>query len=324
VKVRARYYARVKKKLILLSLLILCSVGFGIFHKFNKAKEFSLNQNSRNDFERYIDAGYFLQSASLSSLEETYLHPEKKLRILLVPGHTNDSPGAIYKDSKEVDFTFELTEQLYKSFLKEGWADVEIASLRNEDVNGFRSFFIEKGSDIEAFEKYQKGISEELRNRLLVEEMEEDNHVTAKRDIAELLYGINHYANKNDFDIVLHIHFNDYPRSDINEAGVFSGYALYVPDSIFSNSEVSLEIANSIAQELAVNYATSSHPLENKGVIESKELIAVGAHNTARTPAIVIEYAYIYEPFLHSVISRQEVFETMVDATIEGIRKSLE
>jgi N-acetylmuramoyl-L-alanine amidase len=135
-----------KKKLILLSLFILCSIGFGILHNFNKTKEFSLNQNSRNDFERYIDAGYFLQSASLSSLEETYLHPEKKLRILLVPGHTNNSPGAMYKDFKEVDFTFELTEQLYRSFLEEGWTDVEIASLRNEDVNSFKRFFAVCGS----------------------------------------------------------------------------------------------------------------------------------------------------------------------------------
>ena len=40
------------------------------------------------------------------------------------------------------------------------------------------------------------------------------------------LYGINKWANENDIDIVIHVHFNDYPGRPRTGSGKYSGFSI--------------------------------------------------------------------------------------------------
>jgi N-acetylmuramoyl-L-alanine amidase len=277
-----------------------------------------------DDFARYVHAGYFVQSVNAEELKDAF-ERDTPLRILIVPGHTDEHPGAVYNDTREVDLTYAFSEELFRMLKKDGRFYVEIAGLRTDDHNDFKEFYELNESQVVDFEMYQKAISEELKNVISEYDYQQAViHNVAPRGIAAQLYGINVYAREHKFDLVLHIHFNDHPRKDMSIHGKYTGYAMYVPQPSFSNSNVSREIAFSIAEELSGLSATSTHPLEATGVVEDSELIAIGAHNTARVPAILMEYGYVYEAVFQKDATRHAHMETLAEATRDGIVRFLE
>lgn len=215
-----------------------------------------------------------------------------KVKIMIVAGHDDENSGAYFKGIKESDLNLDLAIELNSLLKKE---NVETFLIRDE--KGFNKKFL-KFIDIEEdkineFVNYKKNIINNLVINGDFENQNQVHHNSAKPEVAKILYGINKYANDNNFDIVLHVHFNDYPGRK-GSSGLYSGFSIYVPEKQFSNSEASIDLAEKIKDQLSLSFASSNLPQEG-AIVEDQELIAVGSYNTVDPVSILIEYGYIYE-----------------------------
>jgi hypothetical protein len=74
-------------------------------------------------------------------------------------------------------------------------------------------------------------------------------------------------------------------------------------------------LADQIRSELEKSFAKGNGPLETENVIETQELIAVGAKATRDSSSVLIEYGYIYEPqfkdwYTRSIVTREMAYKT--------------
>jgi len=60
-------------------------------------------------------------------------------------------------------------------------------------------------------------------------------------------------------------------------------------------------------------------PKENSGLVESQDLIAIGAYNTLDSAGILIEYGYIYEPQFEDGKVREKTITEMAWQTYLGL-----
>src|SRR3989338_5604485 len=144
-------------------------------------------------------------------------------------------------------------------------------------------------------------------------------HNSAPAETVLKLYGINKWANENNIDIVLHIHFNDDPTRNRKrqEEGKYSGFAIYVPEAQYSNAKASRAVAEPIFSQLAKFYPVSNFIQEQDGIVEDQKLIAIGAHNTLDPVGMLIEYGYIYESqFLNENIKKSVIKELALQTYI--------
>jgi hypothetical protein len=173
------------------------------------------------------------------------------------------------------------------------------------DNNGYASFlekyFKKEKKKIDSFIKNSKKSFAKDVQRGDIDVEEAVPHGTASPVSATRLYAINKWANENDIDLVLHVHFNDY-GSRVASGGVYSGFSVYVPNSELKNGRKSIPIGKKIHASLKRIMFPSNNPSEAKysSAIEDHELIALGANNTLKVPSVLIEYSYIYEAQLHS------------------------
>ncbi len=138
-----------------------------------------------------------------------------------------------------------------------------------------------------------------------VEEVVNVEHNKAPEPVALKLFGINKWANDNDVDIVLHVHFNDYPGRLQDGEGKYSGFVVYIPEGQYANASGSKAVAEKVYGRLAKLYPHSNLPGEHTGIVEDQELIAIGSNNTLKAASMLIEYGYIYEPaFSHPDLQR--------------------
>jgi len=142
-------------------------------------------------------------------------------------------------------------------------------------------------------------------------------------EIAFRLYGINKWANENDVDIVLHIHFNDYPRRT-GRAGDHTGFSIYVPERQYGNAEASKDLARTLFDELKNTIGPSTLPLERDGIIEDQELIALGANGSLKGASVLIEYGYIYEPQYVYASTRSPMMQELAFQTYRAVKKHFE
>jgi len=135
--------------------------------------------------------------------------------------------------------------------------------------------------------------------------------------VVNILYGVNKYANDNGFDIVFHIHFNDYPGRR-GSWGKYSGFSIYVPERQYSNADASYDLAEKINDQLSQSFASSNMPKEG-AIVEDQELIAIGANNTADPVSALVEYGYIYEDHFTNKKVSDVVLEELAYQTYKGI-----
>lgn len=254
----------------------------------------------------------------------TYTSGEK-IRVLLVPGHDEDSVGTAFGKLREVDLNRELVSLLADEFAK----DERFEVLNAHDGKKYSSFLQEY------FDSYDKEISvwrrshiSEFRKKLAtgaVEKINNPSHGGAKPFVAQRLYGINKWVGENDIDLVVHVHFNDYGSRKKGKAGQFTGFAVYVPDLQFKNGEETFKIGEGIYQALSQVQFGSNQSQEGKyaGPIPDQDLIALGAFDTLRTPSLLVEYGYIYEPVIHTS-ARTELLRGFASATYKGVRHALD
>ena len=139
-----------------------------------------------------------------------------KIKILIVSGHDENNYGTSYRNLKEVDLNRKLAEYMAGFFGREQEFRVTLTSDRG-GMNKKLEKYLERESDnIKEFESFYKKTTDKLEKRGEITLGQHVGHNTASSETAFMLYGINKFANDEDFDIILHVHFNDYPNRDLD------------------------------------------------------------------------------------------------------------
>lgn len=265
----------------------------------------------------------FEETMSTSDLKAAYAEAASggdKVRILVMPGHEPDFGGAEFKGYYEREFAVDIAEKLAAELRTDPNLEVFVARGNAGWNDDFEYYFDKQSRKIERFVSAHKSAMEKLEKKGRLKENEEQGaHNAARTDVALRLYGVSKWANEHDVDLVLHLHLNDETDHAADTAGVHTGAAIYVPDSIYGNAKASMAIAEPVFERLNAYTATSTSGLETKGIVEDRELIAVGAYNTAEMPSLLIEYGYIYEPRITEG-ARNEVFTDYAHATASGVK----
>ena len=275
-----------------------------------------------------VGSVFFADSVTEKSLKKTYAeattetkkkHADAKIRILIVPGHDAEFSGTAYRGVSEHTLTVELGGYLFGLLKKEPSFEVTLSQTKEGYDPVFTSYFADKRAHILAFVARQKGLMEHFVSTGEIERVVNVEHNAAPSEAALRLYGINRWANQNDMDIVIHIHFNDYPGRKNNTPGKYSGFAIYIPERQYSNAKGSKSVARSIHRRVATLYPQSDLPKENAGLVEDQELIALGSNNTLDGAGMLIEYGYIYEPAFADPDMRTIVLEDLALQTYLGV-----
>ncbi|MBI4085204.1 MAG: peptidoglycan-binding protein [Candidatus Liptonbacteria bacterium] len=266
---------------------------------------------------------FFVASTSEELLKTKYAAAKnggEAIRILIVPGHDSASVGAQFKNVKEADLTAELGERLAALF--ENGKEFEAITVRTKSGYSpeIASYLEKERSSIQAFRDGYRLYMKSAVDSGLVTRREGVSHNDAPEEWTIKLYGINKWANENDVDLVLHIHFNDHGGRPANRLGKYSGFAIYFPEKQFSNAEASAAVARNIFNRLSAYFAPSDMPQESPGIVEEQELIAVGSNNSLDPAGMLIEYDYIYEPQFLYPETRQAIIDELAFQTYMGIK----
>jgi len=247
----------------------------------------------------------------------------KKIKILIVAGHEPNAGGADeFKAIKERDLNLQLSNIL-KDMLSTN-PNLEIITAR--DSSGWNTDlknYIETNSTTimewaSAMKNKMMGKVDAGKIELIDPNMKHNNATT---NAILYLFGTNKWIEKNNIDLVLHIHFNSNPK--INGKPVFRGYCMYIPEKQYSNSTSSRIFANYLNTEISEIEKPSNMLQEKDLIIEDQQLIATGVYNTLKIPVVVVEYAYIYEPMMLSSSTRNIFIEKAASSTAIAINNYL-
>lgn len=244
---------------------------------------------------------------------------DEPIKILLVPGHDEKSPGAIYGNLREVDMNVALAWKIYELLQADERFEVHITQDEEGYTSEFYEHFTKNKKIIDTFTSSSKrNMTNALSGGTFVEKPNTP-HGLASEDAAFKLYGVNKWVNRNDIDAVIHIHFNDHKRKNKWAMGQRRGFAIYVPDDQFVNSTDSSALAHSVFTELKKKYPVSDYYKEMAGVVPDQKLIALGANKTLVSTArsILVEYGYIYH--FGNLATRHKAYVDMSRLTVSGI-----
>ncbi len=291
-----------KRNILVFLVLLLILIPVGI----------SLAKSSQpTGFTEQVSYNDLLYKYSLASTQ-------RPVRVLIVPGHEPGFGGAVYQGVYERELTVEIADQLAAYLRQNPKLQVIVARSNTAWNPDLASYFSLHWDDIQKFVASQKKAMAKLVKKGAVETRSSDeqvDHATAPDDVALRLYGIGKWANENDIDFVVHLHINDTPDHGPDNPSANSGFAVYVPDAQYGNAAASRPLGEAIARRLAAMNATSTLPIENQGVVEDQDLIALGANGTVFIPSTLIEYSYITEskfthPEVRATVTKDFAYET--------------
>jgi N-acetylmuramoyl-L-alanine amidase len=248
-----------------------------------------------------------------------FTYADTPIKILLVPGHDDKIWGAQYGDIKEADMNLALATEIYNILEKDKRFQVYITRDKDGYVKEFADYFSTQRENIVSFKTNAKQeMQNKINNGSFIKKVNVQ-HNLVNEDTSIVLYGINKWANENKIDVVIHVHFNDYPRATKWTMGKYKGFAIYMPEGQMINSKESSKLAGNIFLQLSKKYITSTYKKESGGLVASQNLIALGSRGTLRenTRAVLIEYGYIYRFGKNSV--RNNAYKNMADLTTKGI-----
>lgn len=267
-----------------------------------------------------ILAAVFPPGPSVAYLQEKYRN--EQVTVLIVPGHDPVQTGAVYKGIKEADLTLAIAYHLMDFLNNNPKINVVVSRERTGDYSPWLLEHIEeRGTEMLAWRRAARAKAQSLMSDGSFVPVSGVAHNNAPSDIVTKLYAINHYANENNVDLVLHLHVNDEARKVASRPGKSTGYALYVPEPQLSGSATSRVIATSIAARLDQIAATSTLRQESAGVVDEQELIAIGPWGTRTGPSILIEYGYIYEPQFVNAKTRKTYLRDLGYQTYVGLEQ---
>lgn len=270
----------------------------------------------------YLASLAFPERITPESLQGKYSY-HIPLKILIVPGHDDESWGTDYKGLKEAGLTFQVGLELKKLFD----ADPAFTTTITRDENGyvpiFDSYLFDTPSLIDAFRNKVRSMFLSALKSGEVTVNGVNHHSTASNEDSRKLYGINKWADENNIDIVLHLHFDDYDRWYRTRPGKFVGFSIYVPESQYPNARASRAVAEAVEKELETDEPVSNLPQEQAGVVEDQNLIALGSNASLDAASLLIEYAYIYEPKVADQSKQASVFHEFAWRTYSGVKDFL-
>ena len=267
---------------------------------------------------------FFTESITPEGLKDKYMRAQRggaKIRVLIVPGHDNEAWGTEFRGVREADMAAAVGEELTRLLSRDMPCEPLLIRSARGYAPGFAEYLDRERARILLFLKEKKQVMSELVRSGELHMKTGVMHNNAPTRVAQTLYAVNAWANEHGADIVLHLHFNDYPGRPTHRAGQYNGFALYVPERQFSNARASRAVAESLFGQFSRFYAESNLPLEDSGVVEDQELIAIGAYNTLDPAAVLIEYGYIYEQrFLDGDI-RERTMKELAFQTYQGLNR---
>lgn len=261
---------------------------------------------------------YAAKPASTSVVQLT----TKPIRILLVPGHDKSDWGGRYGNVKEESMNLVLATQIYNSLKQDKRFEVFITRNQSGYVKEFADYFKQNRSAILTWEtKAKKVFQGEIASGTVVTNVGAP-HADAILDTALMLYGFNKWANENNIDAVIHVHFDDYPMPSVWDVGQYTGLTVYIPDAQMTNAKESTILGKDILDQLLMKYHKSTFKPESAGLVPDQKLIAMGSFGTlsASVRSVLIEYGYMYEKTFRTLALRQQAYTTMSDLTVKGIK----
>lgn len=265
-----------------------------------------------------IQARYNSPVSSATALGLNNFH--NKVRILIVPGHEPGYGGAEYRDLKERNMAVELGQDLQVFLSNDSHYQVFITRDNNQWMPEFATYFKTDWQNIIDWEKASVAdMAHQISTGALVKPITTVYHNTARTDVATRLYGITKWANENDIDIMVHIHFNDDTVHPSGQPGKFGGFTIYVPEHQYANSTTTKNLAETVFRRLAVYNPVSNFRAESNGIVEDPDLIAIGAHNTSDAASMLIEYGYIYEQQFTNSDTRSLALKDLAYQTYLGL-----
>ncbi len=284
--------------------------------------ETSLNHISA---EKQTAATFFVESLSVAQIQNDYRTAsapiEKKVKILIVPGHQPALGGTEFGSVHEHDIVMEIADALASLLAQNSRYEVMVSRTKTAWSPILQDYFDTNAAVIDTFrQKQQRQMALYIANGSFILEPNQVTHNAASSVAALQLYGINKWTSENNIHITLHLHLNDHAghRSDV--VGKYTGFAVYVPDRQYSNANVSRAIGEAIAWRINAYHATSTLPQEDIGVVEGRGLIATGANNTVDNASLLIEYGYIYEPQFQNASVRSLAVADYANATYLGLQ----
>jgi hypothetical protein len=232
---------------------------------------------SPGGLEQFISRLFWPRQDYLAQLYQ-YKAPHS-YRVLIVPGHSNSESGAQYNGLVESNLNIELAYNL--AFLLE--SDPDFSALVSRKPNGqlsnWLSYYIEQeDAYITSFRNVSRRRFQESIARGEVEDRSTPYHNFASTKAAYELYALNHFANANDIEAVIHLHFNDDGERRPNKPGKYKGFTIYVPERQLPNAKESIALGIILRDKIALFFPTSSMPFEKGGFVEDQELIAIGSN----------------------------------------------
>ncbi len=265
-----------------------------------------------------------VEPTTSSVIEEPVAEPIDPVKILIVPGHDDQHSGAVYGDFQEAYMNLVLARKIGEMFASDPLFDVTVARDWDGYIPELAKYFDENKRGIEFFIRTHKKKTERALDAGDIDPTTGVSHNDAPALAAYRLYGINRWAGEQDFDMVIHVHFNDEPGRKWNVPGEYSGYSIYIPSKELPNHTESRKLGDAVGARLKQSIYMSNLPNEKEnslesGVIPDFKLIAIGSNRTLEIPSILVEYSYIFEP---SVSAQFLDLSTglMAEATAIGIR----
>lgn len=308
--------------------LAISLLGFASYHLIDQVENSTVNFVASVFFQNSIETADIQKKfAKADSTRNRRTREKNQVKILIVAGHDDNNSGAMLGNIREEDLNMTVARKLIGRLSKEKGIDAHLVRDENGYTKDFADYLTDEAFAIARFRADKIKIMQKM-----IEEghIVTNNHVAhnfAHPEMSNILYGVNKFANDNNFDIVLHIHFNDYPGRMANverakREGKYRGFAIYVPEEQYSNAEASYDFAEVLAPELLKVQSESNHPKES-AISEDQELIAIGSNNSADAVSVLIEYGYIYEPRFTDFVNGDKVFAELADATYDGIMNYL-
>lgn len=261
-------------------------------------------------------------------ISETQLRTDfeaKKFNIILVPGHDPVYSGAAFGGYTEASLNLRLSQYLKEFLEKDGHFVVSISrGVDGEYASWLTNYVNSNRAQILSFALEKKKVMLNALTGGVAVKIPGVEHNPAPGDTKTYLYALNKYGNEVGADLILHVHFNDQPRAKLSKPGKHTGFAIYVPEAQFGNSESSKALASSLKDVLEETLPGSSHPQESKIIIEDQELIAIGVDNQRAGPSFLVEYGYIYEAAIRTSATRDMMLREYAYQTYRGLLSHFE
>jgi N-acetylmuramoyl-L-alanine amidase len=251
-----------------------------------------------------------------------HIQAQAPIKILLVPGHDDVVWGAQYGNTKEADMTLALATKIYNILKKDKNFDVYITRDQTGYTKEFADYFNTQRDAISVFKQNAKqNTKNDIASGTFIQKANPP-HNAVTEDVSIHLYVINKWANENNMDAVVHIHFNDYPRKSKWTLGKYRGFVVYFPDGELPNFKESANLAGDIFNQLHKKYLTSTYKPELGGLIPDQKLIALGSSKTLNSSvsSVLVEYGYIYEKKFRTKSARLAAYKDMATRTATGIK----